>query len=173
MNVAADRQGAGSAPAVEHLTFALGQEHYALEVSRVREVVAFPGVTRIPRTPEYLRGIINLRGGVVPVVDLRVKLSMSAAERGVDTCVIVTELCLADGPAVVGLLADAVEEVLRLEAPKPPPRMGASIDTELLKAVGRRAGQLVIVLNLERIFSAGAAADLQEGPPSSAGESLP
>src|SRR5512136_669351 len=100
----------------QFLTYKLGDETFALDITKVREVLDFTTVTKVPRTPEFMRGVINLRGSVVPVVDLRLKFGMSATEKTVNTCIIITEVTVDGDTTVLGALADSVQEVLDLDA---------------------------------------------------------
>jgi purine-binding chemotaxis protein CheW len=146
-----DSQG----PSAQYLTFTLDQERYAVEISKVREVLEFTTANRVPRTPEYMRGMINLRGNIVPVVDLRLKLGLSPTERTVDTCVIITEIDLEGEPLVLGVLADSVQEVIDLDAASitPCPRMGTRVDTRFIHGMGKREGQFLVVLNIDRVLT--------------------
>ena len=99
----------------QFLTYKLGDETFALDITKVREVLDFTTVTKVPRTPEFMRGVINLRGSVVPVVDLRLKFGMTRTENGVNTCIIITEVTVDGDTTVLGALADSVQEVLDLE----------------------------------------------------------
>jgi purine-binding chemotaxis protein CheW len=140
----------------QYLTFTLGEELFALGISSVREILDDKNITRIPRTPEYLRGVLNLRGHALPVVDLRLKFGMSKTEMTVETCVIVTEVRSDEETMELGALADAVQEVVELPPDQidPPPRMGAAVDVAFIKGMGKIGEQFVIVLDVERIFSA-------------------
>jgi len=129
---------------------------FATDVSKVREVLDFTSVTKIPRTPDFMSGVINLRGNVVPVVDLRLCFEMSRTLKTVNTCIVVVEM-LVDGEAtVIGALADSVEEVIDLEPDQiePPPRMGAHIRTDFIKGMGKRDAQFIMILDIDRVFSA-------------------
>ena len=141
---------------LQFLTFSLDGEVFALEIDRVREVMDFTAVTRVPRTPDYMRGVINLRGLVVPVVDLRLKLGMSRTEKSVNTCIIITEVAVDGETQVIGAMADSVQEVLDLEPAQiePPPRIGTHLNTEFLKGMGKHNDQFVIILDMDRSFSA-------------------
>ncbi len=97
--------------ATQHLTFKLDEEVFALDISKVREVLEYTAVTRVPQTPEFMKGVINLRGQVVPVVDLRLKFGMQEAEKRVNTCIIIVEVSVDQDTAVRGALADSVQEV--------------------------------------------------------------
>ena len=110
----------------QYLTFKLGEEVFATDVAQVREVLDFTTITKFPRTPEFMSGVINLRGNVVPVVDLRLCFEMSRTEKTVNTCIIVVEVLLDGESTVIGALADSVEEVVDLEPDQiqPAPRIG-------------------------------------------------
>ncbi|HTX35230.1 MAG TPA: chemotaxis protein CheW [Bryobacteraceae bacterium] len=139
----------------QYLTFRLGEEVYAIDVAKVREVLDFTTITKIPRTPDFMSGVINLRGNVVPVVDLRLCFEMSKTEKTVNTCIVVVEM-LVDGESnVIGALADSVEEVIDLEPEhiQPPPRIGVKIRTDFIKGMGRRDTQLIMILDIDRVFS--------------------
>lgn len=138
-----------------YLTFKLGAEVFALEVSKVREVLDFTTITKIPRTPEFLRGVINLRGSVVPVVDLRLGFGLDSVDPTVNTCIIVVEVAMAAETIIVGALADAVEEVVDIDAAdiQPPPRLGSAIQTDFIQGMGKRENGFLMILNINRIFS--------------------
>ncbi|MBE0617210.1 MAG: chemotaxis protein CheW [Proteobacteria bacterium] len=148
----------------QYLTFTLDEEVFALEIAKVREVLEFSGVTKVPRTPEFMRGVINLRGSVVPVVDLKRKFGMGTTERSVDTCVIIAEVELEGETAVLGALADSVQEVLDLEPAQiePPPRMGNRMRTEFIRGMGKRDDQFLILLDIDRVFSTAELATVRE-----------
>jgi purine-binding chemotaxis protein CheW len=138
------------------LTFTLNGETYALEVASTREVLEYSDITPIPRTPSWIRGVLNLRGSVIPVLDLKEKLGMGTTEKSRDACILILEITLEDELTVVGIMADSVKEVFEMEDAKlePPPRFGAEISTDYLRGVGRRDGQLFILLDVQRIFAA-------------------
>ena len=140
----------------QYLTFKLGDEVFALDISKVREVLDFTTVTKVPRTPEFMRGVINLRGSVVPVVDLRLKFGMSRTENGVNTCVIITEVTVDGDTTVLGCLADSVEEVLDLDAEHiaPAPKIGTKLRMEFIKGMGKRDDRVIIILDVDKVFSA-------------------
>jgi purine-binding chemotaxis protein CheW len=140
----------------QHLTFRLGQEIFAIDVAKVREVLDLTQVTAIPRTPEFMRGVINLRGTVVPVVDLRLCFDMTKTESTRSTCIVVVEVMLDGETAVIGALADSVEEVLDLEPEQiePPPRIGTRIRTDFIRGMGKRDAQFIMILDIDRVFSA-------------------
>lgn len=139
----------------QYLTFKLAQGIFAIDVAKVREVMDLTTITEIPRTPEYMSGVINLRGSVVPVIDLRLCFDMPKAEATPLTCIVVVEVLLEGEPTIVGALADSVEQVLDLEPEQiqPPPRMGSEIRTDFILGMGKRESDLVIVLDIDRVFS--------------------
>jgi purine-binding chemotaxis protein CheW len=140
----------------QYLTFKLGDEVYATDVAKVREVLDFTTITKIPRTPDFMSGVINLRGNVVPVVDLRLCFEMSKTEKTVNTCVVVVEMQLDGESTVIGALADSVEEVIDLEPEQiqPAPKIGTQIRTDFIKGMGKRDTQFIMILDIDRIFSA-------------------
>ena len=147
---------AGITETRQYLTFKLGNEVFATEVAKVREVLDFTTVTEIPRTPEFMSGVINLRGSVVPVVDLRLCLQMSKTIRTRNTCIVVVEVLLENESIVIGALADSVEEVIDLEPDQIelPPRIGTQIRTDFIKGMGKRDAQFIMILDIDRVFSA-------------------
>lgn len=140
----------------QYLTFTLDQEMFALDIVKVREVLEFADVTKVPRMPDFMRGVINLRGNVVPVVDLRLKFGMSMTEKSVDTCVIIAEVEIDGEKTVLGAMADSVEEVIDLEPDQidPPPRMGARLDSDFIHGMGKRNEEFIILLDIDRVFTA-------------------
>ena len=154
----------------QYLTFKLDSEVYALDVATVREVLDFTTVTRIPRTPEFMRGVINLRGSVVPVVDLRLAFGMTATEKTVNTCIIVVEVRLDGDTTIMGALADSVEEVIDLEPEQiqPAPQIGTSIKTDFIRGMGRRDTNFLMILDIDRVFSADQLAGLRLSSPAAA-----
>lgn len=139
----------------QYLTFKLGEEVFALDVDKVREVLDYTTITRIPRTPEFMRGVINLRGSVVPVVDLRLAFGMPATEKTVNTCIVVTEVSMQGEKVVLGALADSVEEVTDLEPDQiqPGPRLGTTINTDFVRGMGRRESGFIVILDIDRVFA--------------------
>ena len=140
----------------QYLTFKLGKEVFATDVAKVREVLDLTTITAIPRTPEFMAGVINLRGSVVPVVDLRLCLEMSKTETTRNTCIVVVEVLLESEPVVIGALADSVEEVIDLEPEQiePAPRIGMQLRADFIKGMGKRDTQFIVILDIDRVFSA-------------------
>ncbi len=140
----------------QYLTFKLGDEVYALEITRVREVLDYTKLTKVPKTPDFMKGVINLRGGVVPVVDLRLKFGMTGTQQTVDTCIIIAEISVDEQHTLLGALADQVQEVIELDpsAIEPPPRIGTRLDTDFIKGMGKQEDEFIIILDVEKVFSA-------------------
>ena len=140
----------------QYLTFKLGNEIFGIDVAKVREILDFTTITEIPRTPEFMSGVINLRGNVVPVVDLRLCFQMSKTVRTRNTCIVVVEVLLDNESTIIGALADSVEEVIDLEPEQiqPAPRIGTQIRTEFIKGMGKRDAQFIMILDIDKVFSA-------------------
>ncbi|MBI4805159.1 MAG: chemotaxis protein CheW [Desulfovibrio sp.] len=139
----------------QFLTFTLGEEIFALDISSVREVLEYTTITKVPRTPEYIRGVINLRGRAVPVVDLRLKFGMPGTERTVDTCIIIVEVLLGGEQTVLGALADSVQEVMDIE-PKdiePAPKMGTTIKADFILGIGKHEDGFILLLDINKVFT--------------------
>jgi purine-binding chemotaxis protein CheW len=147
----------------QYLTFMLDQETYALDITQVREVLDFTEITKVPRMPEFMRGVINLRGGVVPVVDLRLKFGMSRTEKTVNTCVIIIDLVVQGETTLLGALADTVQEVMTIEPDQisPPPRIGTRLNTEFIRGMGKKNDDFVIIIDIDKVFSLDEVASLQ------------
>lgn len=150
----------------QYLTFKLGQEVFAVDVAKVREILDFTPATKVPGTPEFMRGVINVRGNVVPVVDMRLKFGMSRTEKTVDTCIVVVEISVEEERSVLGALVDSVQEVFELEANQvePPPRIGTRWRTEFIKGIGKRDNDLMIILDIDRVFNSVELTAVQEAP---------
>lgn len=140
----------------QYLTFTLGNEIYALDISSVREVLEMTTITKIPRTPEYMCGVLNLRGHAVPVVDMRLKLDMSKTEKTVNTCIIITELSFEGETTIMGGLVDSVQEVYEMtpDVIEPAPRMGEAKNAEYIKGMGKQGERFVIIIDINKLFSA-------------------
>jgi purine-binding chemotaxis protein CheW len=159
------------AETTQYLTFKLGDEIYALDISKVREVLDFTTVTKVPRTPDFMRGVINLRGSVVPVVDLRLKFGMAATEKTVNTCSIITEVTVDNDTTVLGALADSVQEGIDL-APSdisPAPKIGTKLRTEFIRGMGKRDERFIIILDIDKVFSSDELALVQATQPTTEG----
>ncbi len=150
--------------AQQYVSFSLGEELFAVEVTRAREILSLVPVTKVPQTPDFLRGVINLRGQVVPVIDMRLKLGLPSGEQTRDTCVIVMEVLVDDEPLVVGAMADAVREVLELtdDQIEPAPRLGSRLNTEYIRGMGKVDEQFMILLDIDQVFNADDLKNLQD-----------
>ena len=162
----------GAGEITQYLTFKLGDEVFALDIAKVREVLDFTTLTRVPKMPEFMRGVINLRGSVVPVADLRLKFGMTQTEKTTDTCVIITEVSVDGETAVLGALADSVQEVMELEqhSIEPPPRIGTQLRTEFIKGMGRQGERFIIILDIDKIFSVEELLQVQAAQPEGTAE---
>jgi len=139
----------------QYLTFKMADEIFAVDVAKIREILDFTPATKVPGTPEFMRGVINVRGNVVPVVDMRMKFGLTEIQKTVDTCIVVMEIAVEEDTTVLGALVDSVQEVFELEASliEPPPKIGARWRTEFIKGIGKRNNELIIILDIDRVFS--------------------
>ena len=135
----------------KYLTFALADEEYGLEILKVREIIGMMDITAVPRTPNYVKGVINLRGKVIPTVDLRLKVGMDEAERTNQTCIIVVDL----GEVEMGIIVDKVSEVLDIAAEdiEDAPSFGAQIDTDYIRGMGKAEERVTILLDISKLLS--------------------
>jgi purine-binding chemotaxis protein CheW len=134
----------------------LDNEQYAIGVAKVREVLEHTKITKLPRTAVFMKGIINLRGAGVPVIDLRLKFGLAETPITKDTSIIVMEVESQDGSVVVGALADAVHEVVEIDEKsiEPAPRFGTRLAAEFIRGVGKKDDLFIIILDIDRIFNA-------------------
>ncbi len=151
----------------QYITFKLGDELFAIDVAQVREVLELPLITRVPTAPAYMRGVVNVRGKAIPVVDLRSKFGLPATADTVNSRIVVMELELDGDATVIGGIADSVHEVIELEAGQlePAPRIAMRWRTELIRGMGRRGDQFIIILDIAAVFSSGEIALLQNAEP--------
>lgn len=147
----------------QYLTFKLGEEMFALDVAQVREILDLTTITKVPRSPAFMRGVINVRGTVVPVVDLRLKFDMTPVERTVDTRIVVVEVADQNEEMVIGALADSVHNVIDIASDQidPTPKVGAKFDADFIKGIGKQQDTFIIMLDIDRIFSAGEIEDVR------------
>lgn len=138
----------------QYLTFTLDNEQYAVEVNKVKEVLEYTEVTKVPRTQQFMRGVINLRGSVVPVVDLRLKFDMGETEQTIDTSIVVMEVQIEEETVTLGALTDSVQEVIGLDDSQiePAPSIGTKIDNRFIRGIGKLEEHFVIILDIDRIF---------------------
>jgi purine-binding chemotaxis protein CheW len=139
----------------QYITFKLGEESFAINVARVREVLEVSQITKVPTAPVYMRGVVNVRGKAIPVVDLRQKFGLPAVPDTVHTRIIVIELELDGETTVLGGVADSVHEVIELEPGQinPPPRIAMRWRTELIHGMGRRGDEFIIILDISQVFA--------------------
>jgi len=154
---------APNAPAAKlggkYLTFMLDDEEYGLEILKVREIIGMMDITKVPQTPDFVQGVINLRGKVIPVVDLRTKFGLQRAEYNDQTCVIVVDVGM-----LMGIIVDTVQEVHDIPdgAIEPPPRLGASVDTSFILSMGKVNDDVKILLDIDKVLTSAELVELQE-----------
>ncbi|MBI1752599.1 MAG: purine-binding chemotaxis protein CheW [Acidobacteria bacterium] len=139
----------------QYLAFSSGGETFAIDIRSVREVIQYGGLTEVPLMPSFIRGVINLRGSVVPVIDLSLRLGRTGTEVARRTCVVILEVPAAEGMAVVGVVVDTVNEVLEIgpEDIDPAPAFGHDVRAEFISGVGKVTGRFVILLNVQHVLS--------------------
>lgn len=143
----------------KYLTFSLGRESYGLPVLKIREIIRLQDITQVPQMPDYIKGVINLRGKIIPVLDLRIRFGLSKIETTERTCIIVVQVCLSNKATVqMGLIVDAVEEVLSFSAAdiEPTPDFGTKLDTQYLFGMAKTKGSVKTLLDIDRVISADA-----------------
>lgn len=150
--------------ATQYLTFALDAEIFAVDVSKVREILEMPNITKVPQVPVFMRGVINLRGSVVPVIDLRLKFNMKETAQTVNTCIIVVEVSMDGEYIVLGALADSVQEVIEMDPAQiePAPHIGSHLKTEFIRGMGKLDGHFVMILDIDKVFSSEELAAVQK-----------
>lgn len=153
--ISAEQESAMQTPGLQILTFMLDGEVFGTDISQIQEVLEYQRVTPVPRTPDFMLGVINLRGKVVPVVDLRRHFAMDVCDPTVDTCIVIVDVPIEGETTSMGLLADAVKEVIELQGSSitAAPRIGSRIDTRYISGLGEHENELIIILNLPRVFS--------------------
>lgn len=144
----------------QYLTFVMGDEDYAIQVTSIREVLTVPKVTKIPRMPDFMRGVVNLRGSVVPILDLKRKFGIGETEVTNETAIVVVEIPFGDGDGDEGLLhlgifADAVKKVITIpkEEIEPPPRIGTKVKTSFILGMGHLEGGFVVILDIREVLT--------------------
>jgi purine-binding chemotaxis protein CheW len=139
----------------KYLTFNLGGEQYGLEILKVREIIGIMDITRVPRTPEFIRGIINLRGKVIPVIDLRKKFNMMTIEDTEQTCIIVVDMLFENNLLLMGIIVDSVSEVLDIDTDEveDTPIFGSSVSTDFIQGIAKTKGGVKILLNIEKVLT--------------------
>jgi purine-binding chemotaxis protein CheW len=145
-----------TAARMQYLSFSLRGTEYAIGILKVKEILQYEPTTRVPSTPRSVRGVINLRGQVVPVIDLAAKFGLGETEPSRLTCILIVEALVDGAPTVVGVLADSVQEVIELTADdvEPTPAFGTQVKVDFLLGVGKLGKRFVLVLDLDRVISA-------------------
>jgi purine-binding chemotaxis protein CheW len=148
----------------QYLTFRLEQELYALEISAVKEVLEYTQITKVPRTQDFMRGVINVRGQAIPVVDLRLKFGLEAQKQTIDTCIIIVEIFVDQEKTTLGALVDGVEEVLEMDpgSIEATPKLGSTIDTKFMKGIGKLEESFVVILDINAVFTFEEAMEVKE-----------
>lgn len=141
--------------ASQYLTYILADEEYAVPIMRVKEIIEYREMTKVPMVPDFIRGAINLRGGVVPVIDLAVKFGMDSSDITPRTCIVIMEVTLGEENTLMGILVDKVLQVLNIPAGdiEPAPAFGARIRTDFIEGMGKLNEQFVIILDVDRLLS--------------------
>ncbi len=141
----------------KYLTFKLGNETYGIQILKVQEIIGLMNITTVPRTPDFVRGVINLRGKVIPVIELRKKFNMESTEDTDHTCIIVVQVTGQNGLITMGVLVDEVSEVVDITGDQlePAPSFGTNIDTAFILAMGKLGDSVVILLDIDKVLTAG------------------
>jgi purine-binding chemotaxis protein CheW len=138
-----------------YLTFFLSDETYGIEILKVQEIISMQEVTQVPRVPDYIRGVINLRGKVIPIIELRVKFGMEPIEDTARTCIVVVQVATGDHEVTMGVIVDDVRDVVDIPADciDPPPAFGASVNTEFIFGMGKLEDRVVMLLEVDEVLS--------------------
>lgn len=143
------------AQAGKHLTFVLNKEEYGIPINRVKEIIGMMDITSIPRTPKFIKGVVNLRGKIIPLMDLRLKLDMGEQEYTERTCIIVVELNFEGVQRQMGIVVDTVSEVVNIQANElePPPQYGTQVEGDFLIGIGKVKGKVILLLDIQRVLN--------------------
>lgn len=136
------------------LTFSLGSEGYGISILKVKEIIGMMDITPVPRTPDFIKGVINLRGKIIPVMDLRIKFGMEAQEYNERTCIIVAEIVIKGMQKLLGVVVDMVSEVVTIsdDQIEPPPEYGTSVEHNSILGIGKIKDRVVIILDIDEVF---------------------
>jgi purine-binding chemotaxis protein CheW len=173
-NLASDAGASAGVDQQQYLTFVLGGEAYAMGILAIKEIIEYGNLTEVPRMPPFIRGVINLRGAVVPVIDLSARFGKQATKVTRRTCIVIIEVASGEETQDVGVMVDAVNAVLEIppQEIEPPPSFGANIRTDFISGMGKVNGKFVIILNVQNVLSVDEMATLsgieQSSPASSA-----
>jgi purine-binding chemotaxis protein CheW len=164
-----DPTGGGSAAtaadaAAQFLTFTLGEEVFAMDIRTVREIIQYGPMTTVPLMPDFVRGVINLRGAVVPVIDLQARFGRPRADVGKKTCIVIFDTVRDAERVELGLLVDAVSEVIEISADaiEPPPNFGTAVRRDFIRGMGKVADRFLVILEPDRAFDVDEMAQLCE-----------
>jgi purine-binding chemotaxis protein CheW len=153
----ASKEGTGSVNVIwdgKYLTFSLGQEEYGIGILKVKEIIGMMSITAMPQTPDFIKGVINLRGKVIPVVDLRARFGMAVMEYSERTCIIVVEMTGAEGPVPMGIVVDSVSEVLNIRTAdiEDTPTFGVKLNTDFILGMAKMSGGVKILLDIDKVL---------------------
>lgn len=146
----------------KYLTFSLDNEAYGIGILKIKEIIGMMPITPVPQTPEFVKGVINLRGKVIPVVDLRLRFGLKSTENTERTCIIVVETVGRSGDVIIGIVVDSVSEVLNIKADdiEDAPNFGTKLHTDYILGMAKMEGGVKILLDIDRVLSAGELTDL-------------
>ena len=138
----------------KYLTFLLESEEYGIPIKKVKEIIGIMDITHIPKTPEFIMGVINLRGKIIPVMDLRLKFGLAIKEYNPRTCIIVIEIVTSEINRQIGIIVDTVSEVVNVQAAdiEPPPQYGSQIKENFLHGLGKVKEKVILLLDIGKIF---------------------
>lgn len=155
--VMAEREG-------KYLTFTLAEEEYGIGILKIKEIIGMMPITTVPQTPEFVKGVINLRGKVIPVIDLRLRFGMDSIDYTERTCIIVVEIEGSTGTIQIGIVVDAVSEVLNIKGEdiENTPTFGTKLDTEYILGMAKMGGGVKILLDIDKVLSEGEIASLEK-----------
>lgn len=139
----------------KYLTFSLGTENYGIPILKVKEIIGLMDITPVPKSPEFIRGVINLRGNIIPIMDLRLKFKMGEKEYNERTCIIVVEVLIETVRRLIGIVVDMVSEVVTINSDdiEPPPEYGTKNPKNFLIGMGKIKGKVIILLNIGQIIT--------------------
>jgi purine-binding chemotaxis protein CheW len=161
--IMSNSEGTTGTLAGKYLTFALAGEEYGIRIMKIKEIVGMMPITFVPQTPGHVKGVVNLRGKVIPVIDLRLRFGIDAAAYSERTCIIVVEVAVSAGTIQVGIVVDAVSEVLNVRAEdiQNPPDFGTDLKLDYILGMAKMGGGVKILLDIDRVLYAADAPDLQ------------
>ena len=157
VKVMAEREG-------KYLTFSMADEEYGIGILKIKEIIGMMPITTVPQTPEFVKGVINLRGKVIPVIDLRLRFGMDSIDYTERTCIIVVEIEKESGTVMIGIVVDSVSEVLNIKAEdiEDTPTFGTKLDTNYILGMAKMEGGVKILLDIDQVLSAEEVADLKK-----------